>query len=333
MYYKDLLRHRQVWLGVALLWVILYHFPVNFDLLHLRGMGYGGVDICLFASGIGCFFSLSSKPDILGFMKRRLNRLLPTYWIFIIVWLVYQYTCGNFGWQMALGNLLAIQNFTGYDHAFNWYIGAIFLFYLLAPYFKAVAEQAKPLAKIAFLVFLLMISIPFWKTESDIITITRLPIFYIGMLFADLCKKNRKIRKIEIIGLAAASLLGLAALFLSFHFVPQRMWGYGLFWYPFILITPPLCLAISYIAGILEKRKLTKPIVAFASLCGDYSFELYLVHIPLLEILTACVYRFSHSNIRYLVWVIGIASIPVGCFVLRRLTMLWNRIQSKLQHA
>jgi lauroyl/myristoyl acyltransferase len=30
MYLKDLLRYRKVWLGVALIWIILFHLPLDF---------------------------------------------------------------------------------------------------------------------------------------------------------------------------------------------------------------------------------------------------------------------------------------------------------------
>ena len=86
MYAKDLLRYRRVWLGIALIWVILFHCPLDFGLLsYFRAIGYGGVDICLFTSGIGCFYSLSSDSDVVGFMKRRVKKLMPTYIVFILL--------------------------------------------------------------------------------------------------------------------------------------------------------------------------------------------------------------------------------------------------------
>ena len=92
MHFKDFLRYRQSWLGVALIWIMFFHMPFDFGLLQYPiAAGYGGVDICFFASGIGCFYSLSSNSDVLSFMKRRTQRLLPTYLIFIVFWLVFQY--------------------------------------------------------------------------------------------------------------------------------------------------------------------------------------------------------------------------------------------------
>ena len=334
MRFNHLLKYRQAWLGIALLWVMFFHCPFEFGPLnYLRRIGYGGVDICLFASGIGCFYSLSSEPNIIHFMKRRVKRLVPTYIIFIIAWLFWQYTIGDFNLQMALGNLLALQNLTGHGNAFNWYISAIFVLYILAPYFKIVAQQASTTRKIAFLLFLIISSIPFWNAGTYLITITRFPVFYIGMLFADLCNKNKQIEKIHVICMITTFLLGIGFLLFSFAFAYDYMWGYGLYWYPFILIAPPLCMIISFVCMVLEKAKLTKPMVTFLHLCGNYSFELYLIHIPLFDIIPMIIEKCNLSNCVYWVWgAMCIVCLPVGCFMLRYLATLLSRFCSTMQH-
>ena len=327
MQVKDLLRYRQAWLGVALLWIILFHGPWDTGILsYFKSIGYGGVDICLFASGIGCFYSLSSDPNAVNFIKRRVNRLIPTYVIFIVFWLIYQWIIGKFDFRMALGNLLALQNFTGRGRDFNWYISAIFLLYILAPYFKAVAENTSVARKLLFTLFLLICSVPFWGVTAYIITLTRLPVFFIGMVTADLAKKDKRLGKKELLALGAAFVIGFALLFGSFIFAKDYLWSHGLYWYPFILITPFLCFMISYAAMLLEKTKITKPIVGFISLCGGYSFEIYLMHIFVFEAVRKIISARGLSDIGYLVWAAGLICIPVGCFLLRRLTGLFNRI-------
>lgn len=334
MAFKNLLRFRQVWLGVALLWVILFHSPFDlgpFD--YFKSIGYGGVDICFFASGIGCFYSLSKESDVVCFMKRRFNRLIPTYLVFIVFWLIFKYIEGTFQAQMALGNLLAIQNFTGHGHDFNWYISAILLFYLFAPYFKIIAEKASPLRKTLFLLFLIVCSIPFWNADTYIITVTRLPIFFLGMVFADICQKDTQIARHHIIGMIIMFLLGLFALVVSAVLARPYLWSHGLFWYPFILITPPLCLFISYISIIFEKSKITRLIVSFFSLCGDYSFELYLLHILLISCVSLLIQKNELYQYGPLIWLASGVALFIGCYLLRQitkhLTLLVSRRQTK----
>ena len=73
-----------------MLWILLFHIPMELPgagLRLFRQLGYGGVDLCLFASGVGCFYSLSKDPDAGRFLGRRLWRLGPVYLIFMLFWL------------------------------------------------------------------------------------------------------------------------------------------------------------------------------------------------------------------------------------------------------
>ena len=323
MYYKNLLRFRQAWMGLALLWIILFHLPIDLGILdYPRAFGYGGVDICFFASGIGCFYSLSTDSDIGNFMKRRLKRLLPTYLVFILIWLLYQYVAGDFTLQMAIGNLLALQHFTGLGSEFNWYISALLLFYLLAPYFAVIIQRASSGQKLLFLLFLILCSVPFWGAEEFIITVSRLPIFYMGMVFADLCKKDLRISRMHILGLIAAFVLGLVFLVTTYFLFPAYLWSHGLHWYPFILITPPLCIGISWVLTLLERAKGMKPFLSFFYLCGSYSFELYLLHILLISCISGVISAFDLSRLRYPIWAAGGVALFAGCYLLRRCAVL-----------
>lgn len=330
MQLKRLLKYRQIWLGAALIWIIMYHMSINWGLFSIiQQFGYASVDICIFASGAGCFYSLMSESDVVHFMKRRIKRIAPTYVIFILAWLGWQYLTGDFGFQMAIGNVIAIQNFTGLGKDFNWYISAIFLCYILAPYFQGIVEKASTLRKILFLVFLLVFTIPFWGSNTYIITVTRLPIFYIGMIFADMCKKDKRLDKSMMIGMVGGLLLGVLFVVISIKFASQYRWSHGLFWYPFILIIPPLCFMISLISMLLEKTKITGLLLKMISFFGDYSFELYLVHVLVFAMLRVLIPEWNLSNISTLLWVGSIPVILLLSVALRKLTALVGRIGAK----
>ena len=332
MLYKRLLQHRSVWMGIAIIWIVWYHSGIDFGLSilrHIQEIGYGGVDIFFFASGIGCYFSLSSDDDVGRFMKRRLTRLMPTYLIFIVVWLAYTAVIGSFHYQMAIGNIFAIQSFTGLGRGFNWYITTLLLFYILAPYFKKLIDKSSPVGKLLFLLFLIAFSIPFWGTAEYIVCVSRLPIFYFGMLSSSFCKSERKILPLHIIAACISFLIGTLALGFFTVYYPKYLWDYGLYWYPFILMTAPLCMAISGIAIFLERFKITKPIVSFLALCGKYSFEIYLVHVLFFAITRYLIKKQLVSGSGNLIWSITILSTVVGCVILRQLTNLIMRIACK----
>ena len=55
MSFKDIIKYRNIWMGLAILWTIFYHaeiWPAGDFLTWIKTIGYGGVDIFLFASGI-----------------------------------------------------------------------------------------------------------------------------------------------------------------------------------------------------------------------------------------------------------------------------------------
>ena len=330
MDYKDTLRYRNIWLGAAMLWIMLFHLPLDLGpLRYAQIVGYIGVDICFFASGAGCFCSLDKDSDAGRFMKRRLSRMMPTYVIFILFGLVYHLFTGRFEWKMALGNLLALQYFTGLGKDFNWYVSAALLFYFFAPYFKAYIDRSTPKRKWLFAAFLVLCSVPFWDAPEQIIIVSRLPIFYIGMLFAQLCQSPRKVSRKDVAAGAAAFFFGLVVLAFFLLRVQPYLWSHGLYWYPCILIVPPLCVAISYAARWLEKKKFAKPLLSFLSLCGDYSLELYLVHVLVKFSLTEWIEILNLSAIAPILWAASLVPIVFGCFALRRLTALCCRRVSK----
>ena len=53
-------KYRTELMGIATLWVMLFHYGnINIPIIdNLRIIGYGGVDIFLFLSGIGLSFSI-----------------------------------------------------------------------------------------------------------------------------------------------------------------------------------------------------------------------------------------------------------------------------------
>ena len=96
-----------------------------------------------------------------------------------------------------VGNVFAVQNFTGLGSDFNWYISAIMLMYFLAPYFKEIVDRTEEKKQLLVVGLLIMISIPFWNSENLIITISRIPIYYIGMFFGKRLTKNDEFTRKE----------------------------------------------------------------------------------------------------------------------------------------
>ncbi len=334
MLLKDMLKYRNSWLGVAMIWIVMFHSPGFLfpDFLgFLKSIGYGGVDICLFASGIGCYYSLNKNNDIGQFIKRRFERLMPTYLIFIIFWLIFKFVTTPIPLTAVIGNLLGIEYLTDSGHGFNWYISALLLFYLLSPYFKKVADKLSYKQSLIFTLFLTILSIPFWDSTTYIIIVTRLPIFYMGMILAKASNEGKRLDKKLTAFCLLCFIIGSIFCFVAFKFFSTQLWEKGLYWYPFILLTPGICLLVAYVANISEKIKFLSFIKTVLDTIGKYSFEIYLLHIPLLTILDIAVHKFGLVEYEKLVYVFGLFLLIAGCWVLKKTATFLTKSFKKIK--
>lgn len=233
-----------------MLWVVFFHSLMLFNhpvLTYIKNIGYGGVDIFLFAAGLGNYHSYLKDHSPLEFIKRRIYRLAPVYVPFIIVWIVVKLRSHFIVYYQAIGNLFGVQGFSSVGGEFNWYLAGIFVCYLLTPYLASFIEKNRFVKNIALIGCLLLLSVAFWNDSRVIIWFTRLPIYTLGMLFSKY--EQKVITKKFVLGTAVGFVIGNISLWAAFIYMPNYLWNYGLYWYPFILIVPFLCIAASLISA------------------------------------------------------------------------------------
>lgn len=322
-----MITYREVWMGLAMLWIMFFHTMISFPssaLKYVKALGYGGVDIFLFAAGIGNYYSYLRDESPLDFLKRKIYRLAPAYIPFISLWCIVQVIWGGLDPLFIVGNLFGIQGFSSSGKFFNWYLTGIAICYFLTPYFATFVKRNNLKNNCIFVAILLLISTAFWDDRRLIISFTRLPIYVIGMICAKLDDKPI-VRKHAWIG-ALFCCVGFALLTLAYKHASEYLWSYGLHWYPFITITPFLCYVISLVSMKFEKNKVLSVILAALKLIGTYSFELYLVHIPLFSIVGKVIQKFEFLN-HNLTWLVACAISFPCAFVLKCIS---NGIKNKL---
>lgn len=171
------------------------------------------------------------------------------------------------------------------DNQGNWYVYAIVFFYLISPVIFSVINEKinKKLTCIELIVISFLVLIPFIG-NSKLIVFSRFPIYIFGMyLNADL--KKIKISKKIIYLLTCLLVLGNVTLWGFMHFFDKYLWGYGLWWYPFMIIAPSLSLLL---ALCFDKIKVLPQILLSVLRClGSAS----------LEILLISDYIFAHSDV------------------------------------
>ena len=284
--YDYLSKYRSELMGLAILWVVWFHSDVRFHFFHIgfinkllsffKDIGYGGVDVFLLLSGMGIYNSLE-KNDISQFMKNRIKRIVPVWWVSLIISV---FLC-RFFFHVYISKveILGFATFTGFwidmSNQGNWYVYAIVLFYLISPVFYSSikSSQNKAMTTFFLIIIALLVSVSFFGLFK-LIVFTRIPIFLIGM-FVSSSLKNASITKRHWGLLLLSFSLSLFVLFAFYRYWSDYLWHYGLWWYPFIIIAPTLSLLVSKALDILHT--LICPLLCILSILGKSSLEILLV--------------------------------------------------------
>ncbi len=296
---KKMITYRSVWMGLAILWIMFFHtdLALNLPFSYLKVIGYGGVDIFFFASGIGNYYSYLKDEKPLEFFKRRILRLIPVYIPVIVIWCFYSVMSNQISIWTVPGNLLGIQGFTANGGEFSWFFTGILICYLLTPYLAVFIKKNKMSKNILVVLFLIAVSACFINDTRYLISMVRIPIYVIGMLFAK--NEDHNVRKLAGLWIAGF-ILGNIALFCSIVYATEHLWNYGLYWYPFILITPFLCWIMSEVSALFDKNFL-KVIPKFFTFIGGMSLELFMIHLLAFDLFRDAINSSSYPN---LFWVI-----------------------------
>ena len=287
MRFQTIFKYRKNMMAAAIVMILLYHtkgaWP-EIALKRIAGYFYGGVDLFFFASGIGCYFSYCRGRDAAAFFRRRCARILPVYVPFALCWIAVEALGAGISFSAALANLFGVHGFLDIAPSFNWYVSGMWLSYLLAPFLAPLAERCDNRVKaIGAVLALLLFSCAFWGDTQLIIIVTRLPVFFAGMLFAAESERREALTKAELALLLALIPVGAAILWESPKFFADLVWSHGLAWYPMLLIAPGLCVAVAAVSAWLDRFVAGHGINKVLGFLGGITFEIYLVHFWALE--------------------------------------------------
>ena len=185
-------KYRDVLLGIATVMVFWVHLPAIifktytlpiFLLTGGRWMVTSGVDIFLFLSGMGLYYSMLKKPDVREFYRKRAERVLPALLIVLIAEaIVFE---NSFGETVKRITLLG---FWIDGSRYKWYFALLIPLYILFPLlFKAVKSgklkfPAAIGASLAVNLILHICAPEFY--DHTIIALSRIPDFLCGVYFS-----------------------------------------------------------------------------------------------------------------------------------------------------
>ena len=196
-------RYRAEQMGAAMLFVILFHVALDRGdpFYGLRRCGNVGVDIFLFLSGVGLWFAWTKTPCISHFYRRRLLRILPTWLVCSTAFYLPDYLGARRYSQSIvdlIGDITINWDFWLHDELTFWYVPAIMLLYLLAPWYMMLVQRHPiyrwlPLLMVVWCVMVQWV-LPIHHAVGHLeIFWSRVPIFFIGINFGVLVKEKRTI--------------------------------------------------------------------------------------------------------------------------------------------
>ena len=174
-------------MGFAILWIMAFHFEfMQIPLLpYITQYGYAGVEIFMFVSGFGIFYSLrKNNNNLFHFYKKRIMRIFPTYYLIGILDSIFVFHDSLFTYLFRFSTI-GYWLGTTFD---EWYIPSLIVLYIFSPLIIRLLKPKK--IKIVWITITIFILLAFYLAFNPILErhyyflVYRIPAFLFGMLCA-----------------------------------------------------------------------------------------------------------------------------------------------------
>lgn len=263
---KDISTYRSELMGWAILWIMMLHFTFNQikPLGFIAQYGFAGVEIFMFVSGFGLFYSLEKDHNIIHFYRKRIIRIFPTYYLIGFFDSIFLSHDNLFTY---LFRFTTIGFWTGGVY-YDWFIPSLVILYVLSPCLKLLIERRK--FYILFIIATGTLGLAYYFIDKENILdrahfffLYRIPAFIFGMVCAYWMKNSIPTKYYFYI--LAISLPFFVFLY-PFH---HQIYNYKYFSLLFLL--PFFTLAFILIS------KYAKAVNPIMSQMGKASLEIYLI--------------------------------------------------------
>ena len=277
--WEGLSRYRGELMGAAIIFIVLFHveLPRSDAFFGLRRCGNIGVDMFLFLSGLGLWYSWVKNPSFKQFYKRRLLRIFPAWLIMSSLYYIPRFN-GQTGSVIDLiGDITINWDFWLHDELTFWYIPAIMMLYLWAPLYMLLIQRSPSFRWLPVLMIVWCICvqwvIPIHQAVGHIeIFWSRVPIFFLGINCGELVRQDYRMEK-SAIWLILLTFVATASVCIYLEQV--RHGRFPLFAERMIYI--PLTVSLLILLAELFQHT-PKWLNSGCVLLGTISLELYLIH-------------------------------------------------------
>lgn len=278
------IRYRAELMGLAIVWTLFYHAAIELPRALLpvqavQSLGMVAVDIFFLLSGIGLSYSWQADPSPRRFLHKRLIRVLPAFWFFVLLSCLRTALEGR--WQATDALRLLGLDFFWQRSLDRWFIPSIMVCYLL---FVLAMPLVRRWGAGRWLVFSVLAAVALSLALSHgpldylLIFTVRLPVFWLGVYIGQALVQGRSVGPLGHRGVQATMwVLGTCGWLLVNGAVdPALSWHLGLWWYPTMVMACPLCLVLCWVLARLPKA--WDGLQAWLARQGTHSLELYLTH-------------------------------------------------------
>lgn len=278
---SNISRFRGELMGIAMLFVILFHvsLPREDYLFGLRRIGNVGVDMFLFLSGIGLWFSWSKNPSLKRFFLRRFLRVYPAWLIMACLFYIPRFHGGDGrAWMDLIGEISFNWDFWRHGELNFWYIPAIMMLYLFAPPYMELIRRHPiyrwlPVVMILWCILVQYVT-PIHQAVGHLeIFWSRVPIFFIGINMGEMVRQGRTMDGASIWMILLMFLMTL----LSSVFLEQNLHGQFPLYVERMLYIPLTVTTILLLNRVF--RRLPDVVNRMFRWIGTLSLEAYLIHL------------------------------------------------------
>lgn len=274
-------RFRGEQMGIAMVLIILFHIglPRNDLFFGLRRMGNIGVDMFLFLSGIGLWFSWMKRPELRHFFKRRFLRIYPAWLIIACLFYIPRFHGDTlWAWIDLFGEIGFNWEFWIRDELNFWYIPAIMMLYLFAPPYMELIRRHPiyrwlPVVMIMWCILVQYVP-PIHRAVGHLeIFWSRVPIFFIGINMGEAVRRKESMDGASIWMILLMFVMTLA----TSIFLEQNLHGRFPLYVERMLYIPLTVTTVLILNRVL--RRAPAWLNRMLRLVGALSLECYLIHI------------------------------------------------------
>ena len=170
-------KYRTELMGIAIILIMLSYSNVVIPVSALsngyntvKSIAQGGVDIFLFLSGLGCYYSLKKHGSVLSFYVRRIVRIFPTYLLIVPFRIVVDVLEDGYTPLGAVRRYSLISFFLD-GTLVTWFLAGLILLYFLFPLMYIILiKKEKAFLGILLLYTVILCMFPYLQKKGVVIT-------------------------------------------------------------------------------------------------------------------------------------------------------------------